>query len=41
MFWVFVEIVDKVENEIVVIDIVFIGYILLLLDVMESYYKEV
>lgn len=41
VFRVFVEIVEKLENEIVVIDIVLIGYILLFLDLIESYNKEI
>ena len=41
VFRAFAEIVDKAENEIVVIDTAPTGYTLLLLDATESYHKEV
>jgi arsenite-transporting ATPase len=41
VFRAFAEIVDKAENEIVVIDTAPTGHTLLLLDATESYHKEV
>lgn len=41
VFCVFVNLVEWSSDEIVVIDMVLIGYMLFFFDVMEEYYKEI